>query len=240
MGILRRLRFNPRWLTARLYLVGMIRAIGYRRVSDVSQVDGSSLAGQAAQLCAYADQRGWQIEIREEEGGHGSGKSVVGREALLATLAELDAGEHDALIVTKLDRLARNTFDGLSIMRRAMDNGWTIVILDLSVDTSTPVGEAMVTVLWAFATYERRVILERTAAGRKAAQLAHKHLGRHSGVEPATLARIVSERDNGALLRTIADGLNRDGLTSATGRPWNTGTVARVARSVTADRLRQT
>lgn len=215
-----------------------MRAIGYRRVSDISQVDNHSLAGQAAQLCAYADQRGWAIEIREESGGHGSGRTMVGRDVLLATLTELDAGQHDALIVTKLDRLARNTLDGLDIMRRAMANGWTIVILDLSVDTSTPVGEAMVTVLWAFATYERRIILERTRNGRQAAQLAGKHLGRASAVDPTTIARIVSERANGALLRTIADGLNADGLTSATGRPWNTGTVARVANSVTAGRLR--
>jgi DNA invertase Pin-like site-specific DNA recombinase len=205
----------------------------------VSQVDNHSLAGQAATLAAYADGKGWSIEIREESGGAASGKTVIGRDVLNATLDELDAGAYDALIVTRLDRLARNTLDGLDILRRATANGWTVVVLDLNIDTSTPVGEAMVTVLWAFATYERRVILERTASGRERARIARKHLGRHSTVSPSTLARIVSERASGALLRTIADGLNRDGLTSPAGRPWNTGTVSRVARSVTAQRLRE-
>lgn len=215
----------------------MTRAVGYRRVSDVSQVDNHSLAGQAAQLTQYADARGWDIEIREEPGGASSGKTTVGRDVLLATLDELDAGQHDVLIVTKLDRLARDTLDGLAILRRATANGWAVVVLDLAIDTSTPVGEAMVTVLWAFATYERRVILERTAAGRQRAREAGMHLGRHSLVPESVQLAIVRQRASGASLRAIADQLNADGITSATGRPWNTATVSRVARSVSARRL---
>lgn len=214
-----------------------MRAIGYRRVSDVSQVDGSSLAGQAAALCAYADAKGWSIEIREEAGGHASGKTTAGRDALNHALAQLDAGTYDALIVSKLDRLARNTLDGLDILRRAMANHWTVVVLDLNIDTSTPVGEAMVTVLWAFATYERRVILERTTAGRDAARKAGKHLGRHSQVPDTTMRRIVALRAKHTPLQAIADALNADGSRSPAGKRWNTGTVSRVARSVTAQRL---
>lgn len=217
-----------------------MRAIGYRRVSDVSQVGNHSLAGQSALITAYADSKGWQVEIREEPGGHASGKTTLGRDVLNATLDELDAGEHDALIVTRLDRLARNTLDGLDILRRATSHGWTVAVLDLSIDTSTAVGEAMVTVLWAFATYERRTILERTAAGRERARTAGKHLGRHSKVPDEVTLRIFAERADGRKLSDIATGLNADGITSATGRPWNTGTVARVARSVTANRLAET
>lgn len=216
-----------------------MRAIGYRRVSDVSQVGNFSLSGQGETLTTYALSRGWQIELRQETGGAASGKTTIGRDVLNATLDELDAGEHDALIVTRLDRLARNTLDGLDILRRAMANHWAVVVLDLNIDTSTPVGEAMVTVLWAFATYERRVILERTSTGRDRARVSGKHLGRYSAVPDDVTMRIFRERAAGAKLRTIADGLNRDGLVSATGRPWNTGTVARVAKSVTAQRLNE-
>lgn len=215
----------------------MTRAVGYRRVSDVSQVDNHSLAGQAEILARYADSRGWDIEIREEAGGYGSGKTTVGRDVLLATLDELDAGQHDALIVTKLDRLARDTLDGLDILRRATANGWAVVVLDLAIDTSTPVGEAMVTVLWAFATYERRVILERTTTGRQRAREAGTHLGRRSLVPAPVQLYIARQRASGTPLRAIVDKLNADGTPSATGRAWTTGTVSRVARSVTARRL---
>ncbi|MET0966269.1 MAG: recombinase family protein [Nakamurella sp.] len=49
--------------------------------------------------------------------------------------------------------------------------------------------------------------------------------------------RIATERAAGDRLQVIADRLNADGILSATGRPWNTGTVSRVANSVTAQRL---
>lgn len=213
------------------------RAIGYRRVSDVSQVQNHSLGHQTELLTAAASARGWEIEIREESGGAGSGKSVDDRAVLISTLDELDAGQHDALIVTKLDRLARDTFDGLKILKRATANGWAVVVLDLNVDTSTAVGEAMVTVLWAFATYERRVILERTRMGRERARAAGKHLGLHTKIPDDVLVRISRERAAGRTLAQVAAELNADGITGATGRRWNTGTVSRAARSVTALRL---
>ena len=214
-----------------------MRAIGYRRVSDASQVDNHSLAGQSALIFAYADSKGWEVQIREETGGHASGKTTLGRDTLMATLDELDAGEHDALIVTKLDRLARNTLDGLGILARAQRNGWTVVVLDLAIDTSSAIGEAMVTVLLAFAQYERRVILDRTQQGRERARAAGTHLGRRSTVPDDVTMRIFREREQGSTLATIAQNLNADGVPSASGRPWNTGTVSRVARSVTARRL---
>lgn len=217
----------------------MKRAIGYRRVSDLSQVENHSLEAQRQQLISAANQRGWSIEIREEQGGNASGKATTDRAVLLRTLDELDAGHHDALIVTKLDRLSRNTLDGLSILKRAAANGWTVVVLDLNVDTSTAVGEAMVTVLWAFATYERRQILERTSQGREQAREQGKHLGRRSKIPPATLTLINLHRANGATLQQTADQLNADGYTSPTGRPWNTATVSRAHRSVTARRVTQ-
>ena len=214
-----------------------IRAIGYRRVSDVSQVQNHSLGYQTQVLASAANARGWDIEIREEKGGAGSGKDTGGLSVLTQTLADLDAGRADALIVTRLDRLARNTGDGLAILDRAKANGWAAVILDLSIDTSTPVGKAIVTVLWAWATYERELILERTQMGRERARAAGKHLGMPTKIPDDVLLRITGERAAGRTLEQVAAGLNTDGLRGATGRPWNTGTVSRAARSVTAQRL---
>jgi hypothetical protein len=63
----------------------------------VTMVQNHSLGHQTELLTAAASARGWEIEIREESGGAGSGKSVDDRAALIATLDELDAGQHDAL-----------------------------------------------------------------------------------------------------------------------------------------------
>ena len=214
-----------------------IRAIGYRRVSDPSQVQNHSLGHQTDLLVAAADERGWNLEIREEKGGAGSGKNIGDRPVLGAILADLDAGRADALIVTRLDRLSRNTFHGLGIVDRARVNDWDIVVLDLNVDTSTPIGYATATMLWLFATLERDMILERTQMGRERARAAGKHLGMPTKIPDDVLLRITGERAAGRTLEQVAAGLNTDGLRGATGRPWNTGTVSRAARSVTAQRL---
>jgi DNA invertase Pin-like site-specific DNA recombinase len=215
------------------------RSIGYRRVSDRSQVANHSLPYQAELLSSTAAFKGWDIEIREEAGGWASGKNTTGRPVLMKTMDELDAGVYDALIVTRLDRLSRNTFDGLKILKRAVENGWDVVILDLNVDTSTPVGKAMVTVLWAFATYEREMILERTSMGRERARVAGKHLGKRTAIPDDVLLEIWTARsaDPPVPLKTVAGTLNDRGILSPAGRPWNTGTVSRAARSVTAQRL---
>ena len=65
-------------------------------------------------------------------------------------------------MVAKLDRLSRSLLDFAALMEQARSSGWNLVALDLGVDTSTPAGEMMASVLATFAQFERRLIGQRT------------------------------------------------------------------------------
>lgn len=74
----------------------------------------------------------------------------------------LQRGDACTLVVSKLDRLSRSLVQFAELMERSRRKGWSLVALDLGVDTSTPAGEMMASVLASFAQYERRLIGQRT------------------------------------------------------------------------------
>jgi len=96
------------------------------------------------------------------------------RPGLASALEQLDADQADTLVVSKLDRLSRSLLDFAALVERSRRNGWTLVALDLAVDTTTPSGEMLANVLAAFAQFERRLIGQRTKEGvRREAQRRH-------------------------------------------------------------------
>lgn len=90
----------------------------------------------------------------------------------------LAGGEAQALVVAKLDRLSRSLLDFAALMERAEAEGWAVITLDLGVDTSTPAGEMLVSVLASFAQYERRLIGQRTREGLAQKRAQGVQLGR--------------------------------------------------------------
>lgn len=72
----------------------------------------------------------------------------------------------DELIVCKLDRFARTAPEGAILVRDLVDKGIKVNILNMGVADNTPMGKVMVTVMLAFAEYERDMIVERTAMGK--------------------------------------------------------------------------
>jgi DNA invertase Pin-like site-specific DNA recombinase len=209
--------------------------LGYVRVSTNEQHDaGAGLPAQIARLEQEAAGRGWTLEVVAEAGGR-SGKSTAGREALAEALERLDRGEASTLVVSKLDRLCRSTLDFLSILERARRNGWTLVCLDVAIDTATPSGELMSTVLASFAQYERRLIAARTKealAQRKAEGVV---LGRPVVMLDEVRTRIHAERNAGKSLRAIAEGLNSEGIpTVHGGAQWHASTIQKALRLTVA------
>src|SRR5438270_7418861 len=138
------------------------RVIGYVRVSTDEQVEsGAGLAAQRSAIAAECSRRGWKLAALLEDAG-ASGGSMRGRPGLHCALETIEAGRADALVVAKLDRLSRSLLDFASLMDRSRRRGWSLVALDLGVDTTTPQGELMATVLASFAQFERRLIGVRT------------------------------------------------------------------------------
>ena len=72
-----------------------------------------------------------------------SGKSLSGRPGLASAIETVENREADTLVVAKLDRLSRSLLDFAGLMDRSQKKNWSLVALDLAIDTTTPSGELM-------------------------------------------------------------------------------------------------
>ena len=102
--------------------------------------------------------------------------SVAGRVQLEAAMEF--AREGDVLVVTKLDRLARSVADLMTIIQRLEQKLVGLRILNLGMDTQTPTGKLMLTVLGGVAQFEREMMLERQRESVAKAKTAGKYKGR--------------------------------------------------------------
>ena len=75
------------------------------------------------------------------------------------------------LVVTKLDRFARTTIDGVQTVRNLFDRGIRVHILNMGLIENTLTGNLILTVMLAFAEYERGAIVERTQTGKRVARM---------------------------------------------------------------------
>ena len=211
------------------------RVIAYSRVSTQEQGrSGLGLRAQRKQLADEAKRRGWTDVEHFVDEGHSA--KTLERPGVQQALEELAAGRAQVLMVAKLDRLSRSLLDFASLMDRSRAEGWSLVALDLGVDTTTAGGEMMANVMASFAQFERRLIGERTSAALQAAKARGQRLGRPRQLPAKVLRRIERERGKGSTLAAIADGLNRDGAETAQGgKMWYPATVAKVLQSIELD-----
>lgn len=135
--------------------------VGYARVSTT----GQSLDTQLAALS------GCEKIFREKISGAKDDRPEL--QALLEFVRE-----GDAVQVTKLDRLARNTRHLLEVSEFLQGKGVALNILNIGINTATPTGKLMLTMIGAIATFEREMMLERQAEGIAMAKLKGKYKGR--------------------------------------------------------------
>ena len=213
------------------------KALLYSRVSTQLQVnDGVSLDVQERQLITAAEFHGFaEWEVIREEGK--SGKSVKGRPVLQKALRDLELKVADALIVTRIDRLARSTSDFLDIVDRASKQGWRLIMLDLNLDTSTYQGKFVTTVMSALAEMERGIIAARQKDvhrdRRERGIVWGKDMGPMDKTSQEVKDRIWSERTSGKSFRQIADGLNKDGILTHRGNVWYATSVKNIVDALT-------
>lgn len=133
---------------------------GYARVSTKTQArEGNSLRVQAECL----RERGAQVIYSEAYIG-----TKVARPQLDLLMSNLKKG--DTVIVTKLDRMARNTKEGLELIDKIVDLGCTLNVLNMGVFENTSMGKVMRTMMLAFAEFERDMIVQRTQEGKNIAK----------------------------------------------------------------------
>jgi DNA invertase Pin-like site-specific DNA recombinase len=210
------------------------KAIGYCRVSTGEQVNsGAGLDAQRAALQAEADRRGWALKLVIEDG---LSAKDLNRPALMNALARLDGGQADVLMVSKLDRLSRSVKDFGGLLERASKKKWSVLCLDLGVDTTTPVGEFTANVVVSASQYERRLIGQRTKDALAAKKAAGVQLGRPRLLPQDVVDGVVNAKTAGESLAGIARDLTTRGVPTAQGgKRWYPSTVQGVLRSAALD-----
>jgi DNA invertase Pin-like site-specific DNA recombinase len=212
----------------------MTTMVGYLRVSTEEQAhSGLGLDAQRETIQRYADAHGWKLIWYVDEGL--SAKSLD-RPQLQAALNGLQVlpkrRDVDGIVVAKLDRLSRSVHDFSGLLKLAAARRWSVVAIDLGVDTSTPTGKLVANVMMSVAEWEREIIGERTSLAMQAAKRQGRHMGRVSTLPQATGERLLGLRATRTLVGT-AEQLNAEGLTTATGTAWSPNAVAKVQKRLT-------
>jgi DNA invertase Pin-like site-specific DNA recombinase len=141
--------------------------IGYARTSTTDQTAG--LAAQERDLLAAGADKVFTEQV----------SSVATRKALRECLEYVRSG--DALVVTKPDRLARNTSELLTIEADLAKRGIGLVVLSMGgerLDTRNPTSKLILTILGGVATWEREIMLERQREGIAKAKGEGRYRGR--------------------------------------------------------------
>ena len=209
-------------------------AIVYARVSalDSQSESDASLEQQERTLTAAAELAGFtEITVIRER--HTASKSQPELETALELLAD---GKAAALFAAKVDRLTRKgAGDVIRIADLADRHGWRLVVADVALDTGTPAGRLVLTVLSGIAEFESRRRSERMreyhAARRARGERAGRTYGRTNTTNPATAERILTLHQGGQSYAEIARTLEAE---SADGRRWHAQTVRRTVLALAA------
>jgi DNA invertase Pin-like site-specific DNA recombinase len=163
--------------------------VGYARTSTVEQEAG--LEAQLWDLKAHGCEEIFSEQV----------SSVQHRDELEKALRFIRKG--DTLVVTKLDRLARSVMDLLTIQKRIEQKEANLSILNMNLDTKTPTGRLMLTLIGSIAQFEREIMLERQREGIAKAKAEGKYKGR-AATARAKAQQVVDLRRSGKGATEIA------------------------------------
>ena len=178
-----------------------MKAAIYARVSTAN--NGQDPTMQTRELREYCERRGWAVAGEYVDIGISGTKEK--RPELDRLLGEAHRRRFDAVVVWRFDRFARSVSHLLRALETFKSLGIEFVSLSEQVDTSTPTGKMVFTVLGAVAELERSLIVERVRAGLRNAKAKGKSLGRPRLTVDA--ARIASLRSQGLSWARIGERL---------------------------------
>ncbi|MBD2359365.1 recombinase family protein [Tolypothrix sp. FACHB-123] len=217
-----------------------MKLVGYVRVSSESQAENTSLTEQRQKIESYCYAFGHELlQIFEEVG---SGKNTTHRPQFQSAL-KLVSEQADGIIAAKLDRLARNTRDVLALVDDVLQpQRKALILLDLQVDTTTPQGYMILTVMSAVAKLERDIINERTQGGRRAkADNGGYAYGAPAFGQKAVDGELIPDLEeldaieairkhhkSGKSFGAISQWMNMNGYKTKLGRQWHPNSVKRV------------
>jgi site-specific DNA recombinase len=218
----------------------MTKAIGYIRVSTEKQADhGVSIEAQTEKLKAYAML--YDIDLVDLVIEQGSAKCLQ-REGLQSALSRLEAGEAEALIVVKLDRLTRSVADLGKLVDTYFQN-FALLSVGEQIDTRSAAGRLVLNVLASVSQWEREVIGERTSAAMQHMRNQNKYTGGkppygydlvdgeliENENEQQVIKLVAKYKAAGLSYRKIAAVIDEAGHKSRTGKQLSAMSVSRMA-----------
>jgi DNA invertase Pin-like site-specific DNA recombinase len=178
---------------------------GYARVST----DGQTLEAQLEALRAAGAEKVFQEKVSA---------ATAERRELKRMLVSLNAG--DVVLVTRLDRLARSTLDLLNILASIAKAGAAFRSLgDAWMDTTSPHGRLMITVLGGLAEFERELIKSRTGEGRSRAKARGVKMGPKFKLTHHQRQEVLARKGSGEAVREIARSYNVSAATISRLKP---------------------
>jgi DNA invertase Pin-like site-specific DNA recombinase len=201
-----------------------IRVAIYARVSTLNH--GQDVNMQTRELRQFAAARGWEITDEYIDAGVSGAKDS--RPELNRLMADAHKRRFDVVCVWRFDRFARSVSHLLRALETFKALGIDFVSYSEQMDTSTPAGKMVFTILGAVAELERSLIVERVRAGLRNARAKGKRLGRpRVAVDAARISRL---RVQGCSIREIAEelGYSRSLVhkTLANGKPRSVAVIA--------------
>ncbi len=221
------------------------RVIGYTRVSTAEQVDGFGLDVQEAAIRTYCKAENLRLVAMVSDEGQSGSNGLDDRRGLAEGLARIERGEATALVVYRLDRLARDLLLQETVHARLEAGGAAVLsVSEPAVEGDDATRVLVRQLLGGIAQYERAVIRGRMMAG-KAAKVAQGGYGggrppygyraASGSLEPnpeeaAILQTVKTMRREGASYREIATALSEAGLATRNGSAWNPNQIRRIAQ----------
>lgn len=177
----------------------MTRSTDQRRVAIYVRVStrDQRLLQQFREVRRMVERRGWVVAkvYRERR----SAKHGAHRPEWARLCKDAKRKRFGAVAVWAIDRMGRSTLDVLKAAQSFEDCGVELLIVKQRVDTTTPLGKMLLTVLAGFAQMERELISERTKAGMAARKAQGKHLGRVAFLVPREAIESVLSEEKSAV-----------------------------------------
>jgi DNA invertase Pin-like site-specific DNA recombinase len=173
----------------------MKRVIIYARVSTKEQ----NVDMQLIDLREYAKARKLNIVKEYIDYASGSKSDRVNYRKLFDDVRKLKT---DVVLVWKFDRFARSTKELIIALEEFNNLGVDFISYKENIDTSTPAGKILFTMISAFAEFERAIIRERVKAGMEKAKLRGAKIGRPK-IPPFTIKKVIEMRDAGINYKEI-------------------------------------
>jgi len=222
-----------------------MNAVGYIRVSTEEQSrEGVSLDMQASKIRAYATLNDLNLVDIIEDAGI-SAKTIKGRSGIQRVLELVRTKQVDAVIVYKLDRLARNVIECLE-MANLMDRGGVALhSITEKLDTQSALGRFFFTLTASLAEMERGIISERTSAAlaqkrsrgeKTGGDVPYGYRSVDGKLEPnpaeqRAIGRIHELRDLGYSYQRIGDALTREGIFTRKGTAFQPTQIIRILKA---------